>query len=182
MMITTVNKTLWMQKGFTFIELLAVLALAAILAGTVAVSLKAPYQSARLENSIERIILMDRQLRDHARRFARTAEMQINISAGTLVGVEPDKHEMIIPTFSLSSGDQIDEVILSKQRIDSGSAVIDYSVRGQTPTYVIRFSIGSDKRQWLVFLGMTGQIIRTDDEKEIDSILRIMQSQRTDAG
>jgi prepilin-type N-terminal cleavage/methylation domain-containing protein len=170
------------QQAFTLVELLAVMVIMGILAGSVMFSLKTPYQSAKMENALERIMFMDRQLRDHARRFNRPAEMQINFTNGVVTGAEPKKRETVIPSFSLGAGVQIDQVAFGRHRIDSGVVSIDFSAHGCTPTYAMRFSNGSNIKHWLVFLGITGQIVQIDNEKEIDELLHMVQSQRTDAG
>jgi prepilin-type N-terminal cleavage/methylation domain-containing protein len=168
------------QSAFTLLELMAVMALMAILAGSVALSLKTPYQAAKFENAVERVIFMDRELRDHAMRYAASAEMRIELGNSTIIScVEPNKRETVMPKFTLGNGIQVEQVAFGKKRIDSGCAEIGFTEKGRSPTYAMRFS-GGGKRQWLVFLGITGQVLRINDEKEFEATIQVMQSQWTD--
>lgn len=70
------------RTGFTLIELTAVLVLMALIIAIAAIRLRAPYQAAKQAYWVDRIEAFDQNARQHARRFGRLSEMQIELSSG----------------------------------------------------------------------------------------------------
>lgn len=162
--------------------MLIVLTLTAIFAGAAMISLRVPFQAARLENTLERVALTDRQMRDYARRYARPVRILIHLDAKTITGIQLPSGKATFPRFQVGGGVCMDQLILAGRRIDCGEVAIAVSSRGRTPTYAIRFRDPKGGRLWLMFLGVTGQNIRIDDEREIEALLRLSGTLRTDAG
>lgn len=170
-----------MRQGFTLMELMLVLTLSAILAGSVVLSLHEPYQNARLENVLDRLTFVDRQMRDFAQRHARSGQIVFQLDAGTIAGVQMPGGDVVIPPFQATGGVTMDQVIVGGRRIECGEVAVAVSARGQTPTYAVRFRKPKGSSIWLVFLGATGQNLSIDNEQKMESLLQFSESQRTDA-
>ena len=69
---------------------MAVLTIVALLAGAASLSLRGPHQAARLENAVERLTMVDRQLREHARRYGRSEQLTICPNTGRIAAATPD--------------------------------------------------------------------------------------------
>jgi prepilin-type N-terminal cleavage/methylation domain-containing protein len=167
------------RRGFTLVELLAVLVLLAILAGSAALSLRGPYRAAQLENALESAALADNQVRDYARRCGKPAQIVVRIETGAIAGVTAADGFVDVARFRTHVA-CLDEVIVGGRRSDCGETAIPVSPRGWTPTYALRFQMSKGGHRWLAFLGVTGQTLRIDDERELETLWRL-QPQRPDA-
>lgn len=73
-----------MRTGFTLLELLVVLAIAALITAIVGVRLQGPYHAAQLEDTLRRIEFLDCQIRTHARSRAAASQMVFQIDDGRI--------------------------------------------------------------------------------------------------
>src|SRR5258706_10558348 len=80
-----------MRCGFTLIEMLVVIALAALMATIVAVSLTGSYRSARVEDAAGRIATHDRLSREYARRFGMSGRLVFDLGRGTVTRAAGDE-------------------------------------------------------------------------------------------
>jgi prepilin-type N-terminal cleavage/methylation domain-containing protein len=170
------------SSGFTLIEVVVVLAVAAILAGAAALSLRGPYQAARLEDAIERLVLVDRQLRDHAQRFERPAQLNVCPNSGQIAAVEPKGDRPPIQAFQLDGAIKIEEVATPQRRSDCDVVAIPYSTQGRSPTFAVRLRGADNRQHWLLFVGTTGQMIRFEDDRTVEELLHLVSTQGTNAG
>jgi len=165
------------RPGFTLVELLAVLAILAVLTAAAAVSLRLPIQTTRMRLAVEQVSLVDRQMRDHARRFRRPAELTFDLERGMLVsssatdGAVSERKQRL-------AGARVDRFASATGRERYGKVTVRFSVAGHAPTYAIRLRTGG-ATEWLLFVGLTGQTVRIDDEQEITEMFRFL-SQRID--
>ena len=159
-------------RGFTIIELLAVLVLSALLAGIVTVSLVGRGSEVRFRDAVGQLIAFERVARDHARRGGD--------DASTLVyDLRRDRirlgraHESAPPlVLNFGKSFRIDKIIYDKKFGDSGEIRIPMTAGGRTPTYAVRVS--ARKRapaQWIVWVGLSGRAMEVDDERQVQAIL-----------
>jgi type II secretion system protein H len=179
-MIATTSSCNSIRSGFTLIELLAVLVLAAILAGAAVLSLQGPYQAARLENAIERITLIDRQLREHARRYARPAQLAIHPSTGRTIATDLTSDKSSPTAFQLDSGVRIDQVAIGERRSNCDAMTIAYSAQGRSLSFGVCLCGSDGKQHWLLFTGGTGQVIQIEDETKVEELLCLGSTPGTD--
>jgi type II secretion system protein H len=118
------SKTRASSGGFTLIELVAVMTILAILAGAVSLSLRGPYQTARLENAVERLTMVDRQMREHARRYGRSEQLTICPNTGQIAAVAADGQPAAVAPFRLDAGITIGQVATAEHRSDCDEVVI----------------------------------------------------------
>jgi type II secretion system protein H len=170
-----------MTKAFTLIELLVVLIIVALLMAVVTLSLKGPYQAAQLQNAAEQMQLVDRQLRDHARR----------IGAGSDVIVDLDKQSIEIRRHGGTGNDdqviellgnvEVDRVLTAQGRSENGRVTLRCSSLGHTPTYALRLRIGQRQSKWVLFTGITGETMEADHENELSAVFALLAAARPDA-
>jgi type II secretion system protein H len=169
------------RRGFTLIELLVVLIIMALLMSVVTLSLKGPYQAAQLQNAAEQLQLVDRQLRDHARRTG----------IGSDVIVDLDKRSIEIRRHGATGNDdrdvallgniEVDRVLTARGRSENGRVTLRCSSLGHTPTYALRLRIGSRQSKWVMFTGITGEAMEADHENELSAAFALLAAARPDA-
>ena len=119
-----------MKAGFTLLELLVVLVIMALLTALVAVRLQGPYQSARLEDALQRVAFVDSQTRAHAREFSTSCQIVFQLDRGRLYSQGPGNDSARHCEFSLPGSLRIERVLTSQMELGSGTACIDISARG----------------------------------------------------
>lgn len=168
------------KSGFTLIELLVVLIVVALLMAVVTLSLKGPYQAAQLQNAAEQMQLVDRQLRDHARRTG----------SGSDVIVDLDKKSIEIRRHGAGNDDQVvellgnievDRLLTARGGSENGRTTLRFSSLGHTPTYALRLRIGGGNSKWVMFTGITGEATEADHEHEISAVFALLAAARPDA-
>jgi prepilin-type N-terminal cleavage/methylation domain-containing protein len=167
------------RSAFTLLELIVVLAIGAMLTGVAVWSLRGPLRAATLAAALEQLESFDQVVRSHARRTGRSAELTINLTAGTLTAVEPQPGQ---PTRRLAIGPglKIDRVAWADRRFSNGQVVVAVSAHGTSRTYALRVR-GAEKSQWILFAGVTGQSVRVSDDKELEQLLEPLSAGRADS-
>lgn len=169
------------QAAFTLLELTAVLALAVALLALASFSWRVPYRAAQFEDALGRIEFFDRSVREHAIRFDVSAKLEIGLTDGTLTEAgdgaarEGQRQLRLNPLF------RIERVQTSLGQITHGTATIDISARGQSPSYSLQLIDANGQRLWMVFAGVTGQVMRFNKENDVREIHRLFAAQRADA-
>src|SRR5688500_13153204 len=110
--------------AFTLIETLAVIALMAILAAGVAVSLAGAARAARLEDVAERFIAFDRTTRDAARQFGRTPALRFDLNRGTVHRIDGERDAAPL---HLGGGVRVTRVISRGRHVGSGEVSVRFS-------------------------------------------------------
>jgi prepilin-type N-terminal cleavage/methylation domain-containing protein len=167
------------QCAFTLIEMLVVLALGAIMATIVTVSLTGSMRTARAEDAAGRIATYDRLAREHARRFGKAGSLVFDLDRATftLVAAEEDhdSRDNVAAALHLPSGIRIGCVVAANGSIRNGQASIQCSSDGQTPSYAVDLTDGRGEHYWMVVAGLTGKAIRVSNEQEIQDIFLAMR-------
>ena len=80
----------------------------------------------------------------------------------------------------MPAGFAIGRLLIGGQDATGGSASVAVSRRGLTPSYAVLIEGPGGRRQWLLAAGLTGQMVRIDDERQLRDIFE--QIGRGDAG
>jgi prepilin-type N-terminal cleavage/methylation domain-containing protein len=169
------------RDAFTLLELTAVLALSAALFALAMFSWRTPLQSSQFENTLERIKFFDRNLREHAIRFNVFTKLKINLADGKLTAVREGATDGGERTLRLNPLFRIERVQTSLRQTSYGTATIDISAQGQSSSYSLQLIDANSRRHWLFFAGVTGQVLRIDNENDAREIHRLLAKQRADA-
>lgn len=163
-----------MRKAFTLIELLAVLAIVALLTSGVTLSLKGTLRDAHAEDAASRLVAFDALAREDARRFNRPSEMRIDLRAGRLwrTGVSRSGGDGADGTaLELPAGVVIEEVVTARGRSRAGDDLtIACSAHGHTASYALLLRGPGERRRWVMFAGMTGQSNVIDHDRDVHEI------------
>lgn len=149
------------RRGFTLLELMVVLAIAAALIGGVAVSLRGHFQRAALARAIDQAIAAD--------RLARTMARDDSATQVTLSFDPTERHIILSGTLSSATRDAAPRVFtwprqvtaefprrLSSRGWEPMQGSVPFTENGNSQTYAIRFTSGELSRS-VVILGLTGQ-------------------------
>jgi type II secretory pathway pseudopilin PulG len=154
--------------------MLVVIALAAILATAVAVSLAGTYRTARAEDVAGRIGIYDRLAREHARRFGRPSNLVFDLGRGTVTrtgsGTFADPPENRAASLHLPSGFHMARMLTPAGSATSGEVSIPVSSSGQTRSYALLLTDPKGEQSWIITAGLTGKTLAVRDEREVEAI------------
>lgn len=168
------------RAGFTLLELVAVLALMAMLCAVAAVSLKEACRTARAQYAIEQIMHWDRSLRDHARRFEQEAELTIDLDHNLFFETQFHDGKPTSRRLPLGGGVRIERLFVGPDRIASGRANIEFFPDGHSPTYALKLKTADGNVRWLAFAGASGQVDEEPNDKQIEELFRELFPPRSD--
>lgn len=157
-------------RGFTLIELSVVILIVGIAAAAVTLKVQRPLQFARLGDAVGALVDFDQTTRSAARGQDRPLRMMMNVSSGTVRRLGETGQTPGGSTLGLSSPVRLARVLVRQQDCRDGEIAIMCSRKGLTPTYAVLLESGS-RRQWVVFVGLSGQVVQVDSENEARDIL-----------
>jgi len=153
--------------GFTLIELTAVLLVMGLAAGAVALSLGPARGAGRMEDAADRLADLDGRTRQRAIRSGKAVQLVFDLPANRIfTRAGETKDETPLEGLDLGGGVSLGKVVLAGGSTGRGPVAIWCSPRGLAPTYAVRLD-RSGRSAWLLVAGMTGQVVRTDDERQI---------------
>jgi type II secretion system protein H len=159
--------------GFTLIEMLVVIALAALMATVVIVSLAGSYRAARTEDVAGQIAMYDRLAREHARRFGLAGRLVFDLGRGTVTRAAVEGGDAPVlqrAALHLPSAVRLSRVVTAGGAASGGEVSIACSRSGQTPSYAICLTGAKDEEYWVITAGLTGKTLRARDEREARDI------------
>ena len=155
-------------RAFTLLEMLAVLALAAVLTSAAALSLRGVARGARLEDVAGQFVGFDRTARDAARRFGRPLELRFDLGRGTVRRAGGGQGAMPL---RLPEGFRVAGLVLPGGAASAGGEVrVPVSARGQTPSYAARLAGANGEELWVVAAGLTGRTMVVRDADDVRDI------------
>ena len=157
------------RSAFTLIELIVVLLIMAVLASLAVISLGGTMDRFQLSQAAETVERFDARARSDARRLRTPVEATIDQNRNRLT---IDNRSADDVRFRLPASVEIKQIRM-RRRVTAGSEIeILYNRQGSSPTYAVELGRGKMSR-WLVVLGVSGQVVALDHEREVDEILSL---------
>jgi len=170
-----------MRSAFTLVELMVVLLVMSIVAGALTLSLTSPSKRADMDDVVAGIVQFDLLARQHALRHGQARQLVFDLDAHKIGELsEEDRDDSPARIFALPEGYRLATLTLASGSINSGRTAVWCSDRGYTPTYALRVE-GPAGRRWVLFAGLTGEVIQTEDEKEIEQSMALLSAEGADA-
>ena len=159
-------RTNLMVAGFTMIEVMVVLLLAALLATAVMASFSGVRQRAQAREVIEEIELFDRFTRQECQKLGQSEQVVVDMSESQLSRVHPGGQQIQGTPLVLPSNIKIDRAWVGNQKAEYGQINLICSPQGLTPSYALHLVGPKTESRWLVFAGMSGQgVVVSNDEQ-----------------
>ena len=169
------------MRGFSLIELTAVLLIAALLAAAVSLSVRSAGNSMRADDVIERLVEFDDRSRQLTSTRHKPVKLVFELDKQRLSCVAGGSDEPPTGVWRIPADFEIEALLLKDQKITRGVGTIDCSSYGVTPTYALKLRHRSKKEFWLLFAGMTGQFQELGGEDQVREIFEMLKVARPDA-
>jgi len=163
--------------GFTLIEVMAAVFLAALLAATVSLSLGGVHRAAELDELIERVQQIDRHMRRHAERHGRAQRLVIDLERQRIERRQPDRDQPIGAPLVLPTRFTIERVWTVERATNSGRAELICSADGRSGDYAIELTDQDGRRLWLVCAGLTGNWRTLDEQADATAIFDMLRGE-----
>jgi len=172
------------RSSFTLVEIMAVVALIGLIAGATAWSLVDDVKRRSMANVVGQIAHADHVTRLAAQRFGAPCVLRFDLTAQTVQRVMETSQRVDAASHALNLpvGFRVDRIIVAPSQHDRRSDTVDvkYSTGGRSASYAVRVA-SSDDATWMVFSGLTGQMIQINDEDELENLFATLAIGRADA-
>ncbi len=160
--------------GFTLIELLAVLVIMALITAMASIRLSGTAQAAQLEWATERVESADGLMRTHASACGQPAHLQFELGTGRLgrrFGNRQEKTSIV----ELGQSLRVTRFLSATRDVETGEISVDYSPQGTSQTFAVELKGARDRSVWLLFAGITGQVTRMEEERDVSRMLQAIR-------
>lgn len=166
--------------GFTLLEVLAVLALTAVLTTIAAVSLRQSVRRAGERDAAERLAAFDNLARIDCRRSQRSCQLVFSVGGQSVRRVRSESEtEVDSPALQLGGNQSIARVMLPNRSIEAGDAAVEMSASGLSASYVVELRRAGDS-QFILLTGLGGKQVKLKDADEAQSILAAVATRHDD--
>ena len=183
------------RRGFTFIEVIAVVALLGILAGGTAYYLADQVQASSSDSAVGQLAYADRLTRLRARRLGRECVLRFDLDEQAVTRFENRHGELQRRSAGLNVPvrcriEQVWTVGLVGQSETGapgrlarhGTGVVDvaFSPAGRSATYALKL-VSGPSAVWVVVAGLTGEVTVEENEKQLHNLFTTLATGRPDA-
>ena len=139
------------RRGFTLVELLAVVAILGMFASVAMLVVRRPMAAASEQLAWEQLRSTDSMLRTLCRRQRRSASLTINLDEGTC-----ERHVEGIAPLRLPGNVLLESLLVKGLVVRRGSVTLFYRADGTSDSFGVRLP-GDPETQWRFVCGGTGQ-------------------------
>lgn len=159
------------RRAFTLFEVLAAVAIVAMLSSLALISLRAAVARASFEEVVKQVISHDRGVRLQAQTLGLAQVLRIDMESLVSSSANAGTGAMPQTTLHLPPGYNLDSV-----RTMASGSIVEVSPAGHSRSYAVHL-VGPRRRAWVVVEGLTGEA-EVMDEFELNKIWRVMESGR----
>ena len=159
------------RRAFTLIETMLAALLLALLAGAAALTFSKPVARARGEDGVEMLRHFDATARAAATSAGRTMRITFDMTDNRITRRAPEAASDDVQ-FAVTPppGCRVAAVRVGGEVTSVGAAAVDVSPMGLSRTYAVHV-VGEAVDQWLVFAGLSGEMVKVADERSLTDIL-----------
>jgi len=159
-------------------ELSVVLTILAVITSAVAIRSYAVMRQVQMKELAAQLAEYERLTRFQARQQDRPLRIVVDLSENEIRRTDDcgnDCGEIL----KVPHGCKLARLLVGREDLWGGRASVSCSRLGLTPTYALRLEQTAGGGQWLIFAGLSGELIKADDETQVQQILEIA-SRRSD--
>lgn len=145
------------RRGFTLVEMLAVVCLLGVMALGATLTLRAPLGAARRQLTLERIAAWDAQMRERCRRHRTAAALEVDATTGAWWRVDGAGSVLAF------EGMPLRDFRVGRRESRVGRPGVMFRADGGSDSYAIRLS-GAPTDRWHLVCGGTGKWTEVNDE------------------
>jgi prepilin-type N-terminal cleavage/methylation domain-containing protein len=164
------------RRAFTFIEMLAVLAIIALMAGLSVVGLSRK-TAKTIDDVAAELCDYDQGARLSTQRFGTTMELRIDPQQVQLTAVGRTG-QALRPALVLPSGFAIRQCTLGGHPANVPGATLQIGPQGRSQTYGMKLTGPDGKSRWIVTIGPTGQQRVSENDAESSAIFSMLSQKR----
>jgi len=162
-------------RGFTLIEVAAVIFIMALLAGATVLSLAHVADRQKSESLRDQLERVDNLVRSAARQGSCCQQLIYDLDDKTVLWPQTDSKNPL-QMIQLKQQDTL-EVIEGEQEFTSGQVAIDFSPDGYSHSYALKLVDPLQDAHWMVVAGLSGRISWTENQKRVDAIFRSLSTE-----
>jgi prepilin-type N-terminal cleavage/methylation domain-containing protein len=166
-----------MRRGFTLIEMIAVVAITALLAASVVLTLAHMAGQHRYESVCRELEQADATIRSAARQGRHGQELVYDLDNNAVLWQQSANSTTTLvrlpPQISL-------QLRTADEQLSRGRVEIACSEAGLSQSYALCLEQGNVDH-WMIVAGLSGQVFWTDDDRQVDTIFRSLQARGLEA-
>jgi type II secretion system protein H len=166
--------------GFTLIEVTVVIAIMGMLAASAVLSLAHTSGQHRFDALCQQIQQADGLARCSARQSGNAQHLIFDLDRGEIFW-ESKGGDSPTRLVKIASEDSL-ELRTSEKEFSQGQVTIDCSPNGYSQSYVLCLSSKNRDPKWMVVAGLSGRVVWTNDETEMQAILKSLAGRSLAAG
>jgi prepilin-type N-terminal cleavage/methylation domain-containing protein len=160
------------RRGFTLVEICAVVAIMGLLAMAAVLSLAYSIRIHRLEDVCQELSHADALVRSAARQSGSPGRLVFDLDQ-RLVSWQTDDKALPAVLVRLAADDAV-ALREAELQSSSGQVVVDCSADGYSPDYALTLNRPGESPRWMIVSGLSGQVTWTTDEKRADAIFQTL--------
>ena len=164
--------------GFTLIEIIAVIAIMAILSGAAVLSLAHTASQHSFEAVQQELQQIDSLARSAARQGGHAQQIVFDLNNNAILWPQSDTGTPLT-MMRLPEADQL-QVRTADDTISRGQVPIDYSPLGYSQTYALGLT-RKDRSDWMIVAGLSGGVFWTTSNDHVDAIFQSLEMKGLDA-
>lgn len=165
------------DRGFTLIELMAVLLILSVVLAAATLRVQGPLSQSRMANAVDKVSFFDAMARQYAVAQDVSLRMVFDLDEGTFYRTDAEGTERLGAAMALPAGFEIAKVRIGREE-QTGTVEVPLSRKGFSPSYALMISGPDGATKWLLFAGLTDRMMELDDEKDVEAVLAKTSSGR----
>jgi prepilin-type N-terminal cleavage/methylation domain-containing protein len=158
------------NEAFSLVELMAVLALSAILVAVGSSAFAQWRASADMKDAMECVGSADALLRDQAQNGGRPMRLVFIPETGAILRAS-SVDDVPATIMQLPPDIRIDRVLPDESADDQEERGIAIAPSGRSRSYAVLLVSSNDRRQWIGVAGLTGQVVNLNDDNQAEQLI-----------